>query len=103
MTIPTRLVADGGYSALNVTTATNYGTGPMTVYRVVVAVSAAAISYVIDSAGTTQTAANTVLTIPASTAVGTVYTINWPCLSGLALVPGAGVTLAMSYSAGNQG
>jgi len=103
MTMPTRLVADGGQTALNVTAATNYGTGLMTVYRVIVEVSAAAVSYVVDSAGTTQSAANTVLTIPASTAVGTVYTLNWPCIQGLALVPGAGVTLAMSYSVGNQG
>jgi hypothetical protein len=75
----------------------------MTVYRVVVQVSAAAVSYVIDSTATTQSAGNTVLTIPASTAVGTIYLLNWPCLQGLALVPGAGVTLAMSYSVGNQG
>lgn len=103
MTIPVRILADGGSSALNVTAATNYFTGVGQVARVVVNATAATISYVIDSTGTTQSAANTVLTIPASTAVGTVFTINWPISNGLSVVPGAGVTLAVSYSSGNQG
>jgi hypothetical protein len=103
MTVPIRLVGDGTYSALNVTAATNYGPDPITVYKVIVNVTAAAASYVIDSTGTTQTAANTVLTIPASTTVGTVYTLNWPFQFGFALVPGAGVTLSASYSTGTMG
>ena len=108
MTTPTRLVADGGYTALGVTSATNYNPNAtqtlMTVYRVIVNVSANAVSYVIDVlSGTTQTAGNTILTIPANTAAGTIYELNWPCILGLALVPGSGVTLAASYSVGNQG
>lgn len=112
MTVATRLVADGGYTALNITTATSlapvgtvnadnpaYGT----VYRVIVVVTAAAASSIIDSTGTTATAANTILTIPASTTQGTVYTLNWPFKQGLGIVPGSGVTLAVSWSVGNQG
>jgi hypothetical protein len=103
MTVPTRNVGDGGYSALNVTAATQLFTGVGTIYRVVVNVSAANASYVIDSAGTTQAAGNTILTIPASTTAGTVYTLNWPCLTGGAIIPGGTVTLAVSFAQGNEG
>jgi hypothetical protein len=111
MTTPTRLVADGGYTALDITTATNLvggGSGPNnpnsgTVYRVIVQATAAAISYILDSASATQTSANTILPIPVSTPVGTIYTLNWPFFQGLSVVPGSGVTLAVSYSVGNQG
>lgn len=103
MTLPTRLVADGGYSRLNIAAAVNLFTGQGTVYRVVVIVTAATASSVIDSAGTSATAPNTILTIPASTVQGTVFTLNWPCQAGLSIVPGAGVTLAVSFSEGEQG
>src|SRR3954462_15820378 len=98
MTVPTRLVADGGYSTENITAATNLCTGPGTVYRIIVNATAATISYIIDSTGTTQSAANTVLTIPASTTVGTILTIIWPFSAGISVVPGAGNTLAVSWS-----
>lgn len=103
MTIPTKLVSDGGSSALNITSAVNLFTGVGAVYKVIVNVSAASVCSIIDSTGTTATAANTVLTIPASTAVGTMYTLNWPFSQGLSVVPGSGVTLAVSYSQGLQG
>ena len=111
MTTPIRNVADGGYTALNITSATNLvgaGSGPNqpsngTVYRVIVVATAAAASYIIDSAGTSQSAINTILTIPASTPVGTVYYLRWPFFVGLSVLPGSGVTLAVSYSVGNQG
>ena len=103
MTVPTRPTADGGYSALNITTGTNLISGRCSVYKVVVVVTAAAASSIIDSTGTSATAANTILTIPASTAVGTVYTLNWPCFIGLSVVPGASVTLNVTYSEGALG
>lgn len=103
MTTSTRLVADGAYSVLNVTSAQSLFTGGGTIYRVIVNVSAAAASFVIDSTGTSQSSGNTILTIPASTTAGTVYDIAWPCIAGCALVPGSGVTLAASYAIGNLG
>jgi hypothetical protein len=103
MTVPTRPTSDGGYSALNITTGTNFITGRCTVFKVTIVTSAAAASTVIDSAGTSATAANTILTIPASTAAGTVYTLNWPCFVGLSVIPGASVVLACTYSEGALG
>jgi hypothetical protein len=103
MTVPVRLLPEGGSSALNLTTGTNLFTGVGAVYRVIVVVTAAAASSVIDSAGTSATSANTLLTIPASTLVGTVYYLAWPVVAGLSIVPGSGVTLAVSYSSGLQG
>ena len=103
MTTPTRPVGDGGYSALNITTGTNYITGRCTVFKVTIVASAAAASYVIDSAGTSQSNSNTILTIPASTAAGTVYTLNWPCFVGLSVIPGSSVVLACTYSEGTLG
>lgn len=103
MSIPTKLVADGGSSALNVTAATNLFAGVGTVYKVIVVVSAANACSIIDSTGTTPTSANTILSIPASAAVGTIYTLNWPVTAGLSVVPGASVTLSVSYSSGQLG
>jgi hypothetical protein len=103
MTVPTRSVGDGGYSALNVTSGTNLISGRCTVFKVIVVVTAAAASSVIDSTGTSATAANTILTIPASTTVGTMYTLNWPCFTGLSVIPGSGVTLSVTYSEGALG
>jgi hypothetical protein len=97
MTVFTRLVADGGYSALNLTGSTNLLAVPGTLYRVVVVVSAAAASTIIDSTGTSATAANTILTIPASTTAGTIYTLEWPLQVGLSVVCGSGVTLAVTF------
>lgn len=99
MTVFTRLAADGGYSALNLTSSTSVMAKPGTVYKVIVAVSAAAASTIIDSTGTSATAANTILVIPASTTAGTIYTLNWPLVNGLGVLPGASVTLCVTYSA----
>jgi hypothetical protein len=105
MTIPTRSVGDGGYTSLNIQGGApiNLITGRAIVFKVIVLVSAAAASSIIDSIGTSPSAANTILTIPASTAVGTIYSINWPCFTGLSIVPGSGVTLNVSYSEGAFG
>jgi hypothetical protein len=65
--------------------------------RVIVIVSAAAASSICDVNGACA-AANTVLSIPASTPVGTIYELNWPMASGIRVEPGAGVTLAVSYN-----
>lgn len=104
MTVETRLVADGAYSALNITGATQLGATPTngtrTCFKVIVVVSAAAASSICDTAASSPSAsaANTILTIPASTTQGTVYTLNWPCFAGLGIIPGSGVTLAVSWS-----
>jgi len=97
MTVSTSLLSDGGFSTLNITGATNVLGRPGTVYKVVVNATAAKDSTIIDSTGTTAAAGNTILTIPASTTVGTIFTLNWPCMAGIAVVPGSGVTLAVSF------
>lgn len=103
MTTPTRLVFDGGYTALDVAVASNFNVGQTTVYRVIVNVVSASAGAIIDSTGTTPTAANTILPIPASAPIGTIYTLNWKCFQGLSVVPGAGGALNVSYSVGDQG
>lgn len=110
MTMPVRTVWDGTYTALGITANTNLvaaGTAPDNpnsgcIYRVIVEVAPSSTAYILDSAGTTQSAANTILTIPSSTVAGTVYYIMWRFYNGLSVLPGSG-TLAVSYSVGDQG
>ena len=106
--MPTRLVADGGYTTLNIAAATqlspNAAATLMTVYRVVVNHVSAAAGYIVDTTDATPSSSDPiVLVIPANTAAGTVYKLNWPCFQGLGVVPGASGVLAVSFSVGNQG
>ena len=86
-------------SSLNITASTVVKATPGRVMRVVVMVTAAAASSINDCITTgAVAAANALLNIPASTAVGTVYNIDWPCANGITVAPGASVTLAISYT-----
>lgn len=103
---PARVHADGALysagaanSALNITATTVVKAAPGRVTRVVVVATAAAASTVNDCTTTgAVAAANTILNIPASTTVGTVYIVDWPCSQGITVAPGASVTLAISYT-----
>lgn len=95
--------AGAAYSRTNITAATNLGATTASDRRVLmsvqVVVTAAAASSILDDTSTTPAAGNTVLTIPASTTQGTIY--NWPAgyplNTGLSIVPGSGVTLAVVW------
>jgi hypothetical protein len=91
--------ARGGSSRLNITAATNVKTTPGRVYRVIVNNTSAAsgVSTIIDSTGTSVTAAATILVIPAAAAAGTTYLIDWPCAVGISVVPGSGAIISIAY------
>lgn len=96
MTAPVRQTENGWYTVLNSATA-NLKTGRGTVRRVIVNTTAASPSTVIDSTGTTVTAANTILVIPASTAAGTVYQLDWHCFQGISINCGGAMTLNVAW------
>src|SRR6185437_6048865 len=100
MTVPVRATTEGHYTVYNQATG-NLVTGAAGVRRVIVNTTAASASQVIDSTGTTPTAANTILTIPASAAVGTIYVLNWRCNTGLSVVCGGAMTLNVAYDSGS--
>ena len=87
----------GGSSAvLNITAATVVKASVGICYRVSVIVAGSATGTVNDVATTGGVAAaNQFGTIP--TTVGT-YVFEWPCGTGIVVVPGTGQTLAVSFS-----
>lgn len=89
--------ASGGQSSfLNATAGTIVKASPGRVGKVIVQITPTATAYVLDSVTAAQTAANTVLTIPIGTVAGTIYNLDFPCLTGISVVPGGG-TLAGSF------
>lgn len=100
MTVPIRFI-NSGYGRTNITAATNLGvtsSGDMRqVERVIVVVTGVTDSTIIDSTGTSATAANTILIIPAGTDAGTIFPLEYPCSAGIGVVPGTGATLAVVY------
>ena len=58
---------------------------------------ASTASTVIDAAGTSVMAANTVLTLPATTSAGTCLRLDWPMAVGIGVVPGTSGVMAVSY------
>src|SRR6185437_11666561 len=86
----------GNRAALNVTAATVLKNTAGICVSVAVVTAGSAAGTVNDVATTGGVAAaNQFGTIP--NAVGT-YTFNWPCGTGITVVPGAGQTLAVSFS-----
>ena len=84
-------IAQGGQSsALNISASTNLKATPGRVGKVIVQVAPTATAYVIDSVGTAQTAANTILTIPSGTVAGTVYNLDFPANVGISVIPSGG-------------
>lgn len=92
-----RTSAGGHASSLNITAAANVKTGVGRVYRVILNTAGSTATSIIDSAGTTATAANTIMTIPSTAAAGTVFVLDWPCATGISVVPGTSAVLAVSY------
>lgn len=86
----------GNRAALNVTAATVLKSAAGICVSVSVVVAGSAAGTVNDVATTGgAAAANQFGTIP--NAVGT-YDFNWPCGTGITIVPGAGQTLAVSFT-----
>lgn len=86
---------DGQYSRLNITAATVVKPASGRICKVCVNVAGAAGT--INDVATTGGAAagNLVFAIPA--VVG-VYELNFPCLSGIVVVPGAAQVVSVSYN-----
>lgn len=90
------LLEEGTLSVLNITAPTLVKLGPGRLFKVSVVVAGSATGTVNDCATTgAAAAANQFGTTP--NAVGTTP-FNWPCLSGIVVVPGTGQTLAVSYT-----
>lgn len=86
----------GNRAALNVTAATVLKNTPGICVSVAVVVVGSTVGTVNDVATTGGAAAtNQFGTIP--NAVGT-YQFNWPCGTGIVIVPGTGQTLAVTFS-----
>lgn len=85
----------GNRSVLNITAATvvKATSGVLVTVSVFVAGSAAGAAY--DLATNTPAAANEIGVIP--NAVG-LYEFQWPCSTGILIVPGTGQSVSVSYS-----
>jgi hypothetical protein len=90
------LVTDGGlHSSLDITTVTVVKSSPGRLCRVSVLVAGAA-GAVYDATSTSgNTAADEVWVIPATVGI---YTLNWPCLAGIVVSPGASQVVSVSYT-----
>lgn len=86
-----------GLSALNITSATNVKPSPGRIGTVCLNTAASSASSVIDSTGTSVSAANTVLTLPSTTVAGTCVRLDWPALVGISVVPGTNGVMSVSY------
>jgi hypothetical protein len=86
-----------GYQAnLTATAGVVAKSGGGRIVRVNVVAASTATGGIYDCAATASTAAaNKVFSIPAT--VGS-YPLDWPCTSGITLLPGAGMTLAVSLA-----
>ena len=100
MTVPSRPIASG-YGSINLTGSSTLGLSSAGDQRMILKVwviaTAANASSIIDSTGTTPSAANTILTIPSNTTVGTIYELNYPCSAGIGVVAGTNVTLGVTW------
>jgi len=94
--IYTRDVADAtGYVAnLTATTGNVVKTTNARLIKVAVVAASTATGGIWDAAAIASTAAgNKIFTVPATVGV---YTLEWPCASGIIATPGAGMTLAIT-------
>ena len=90
-------VKSGISSKLNITAATNVKNSSGRAVRIILNTAGSTASSIIDSTGVTVTAANTILTIPSTAVAGTIYYLDWPCVSGISVVPGTSAVIAISY------
>jgi hypothetical protein len=85
-------------SALNITTGTNLKTGAGMVTSVCLnTASSGGASSIIDSAGVSVTAANTIFAIPQAQTAPYCATFQIPFATGLSVVPGTSAVLTVSY------
>ena len=85
-------------SALNITTGTNFKTGSGMVTSVCLnTASSGGASSIIDSAGVSVTAANTIFAIPQAQTAPYCATFQIPFATGLSVVPGTSAVLTVSY------
>jgi urease beta subunit len=87
---------EGTNYTTNITANTNVKASAARLVRVVVLASAATTSTVCNDTAACA-AATSVLNIPASTTVGTVYYLNIPMATGIRVEPGAGNSFGMAY------
>jgi len=82
--------------AYNITAASAVKAAAGRLHKISVIVAGSAAGAAHDCAATGDAAAgNEIAVIP--NAVG-VYTVDWPCSTGIVIVPGTGQTIAVSYS-----
>ncbi len=91
-----QIVSAGGQrTALGLTTATVVKTGPGRACRVTVVIGGSAAGTINDVATTSGASMlNAVGVLPTTT--GT-YQIDWPCQTGIVIIPGVGQTIAIAY------
>lgn len=83
-------------TARAITAATVIKPNPGTVYSVLVVVAGSAAGSVYDANTTAgNTAANKIASIPDTAGV---VQVNWPCASGILVVPGTGQTLSVAFA-----
>lgn len=87
----------GFASGLNITAATLVKAAPGRLVRVSVVVPGTAAGSVNDAATVAAAAATNQIASVQATA-GNVVLFDWPCLAGIVVTPGAGQTLAVSYT-----
>jgi hypothetical protein len=87
-------------SLMGITATTLIKPTPGRLFSIVVEVVTAVAAITINDAPNvgTITAANTLLTIPVATPVGTIYQLNWPCFLGIAANFAGGATGSLSAS-----
>ncbi len=89
--------AGGNQSALNISAAGVIAAQAIRLFRVVVLASPGTTATFNDCATTGAAgSSNAILTVPALTAVGTIFELFWPCMSGLTLSAAGGGTFAVS-------
>ena len=96
--LPGQTVAgiSGTASKLDITAATVVKAGPGRLIRVSVLVAGSATGTANDCLTTGAAAtANEIFVIPETVGI---YTLEWPCLVGIVIVPGTGQTISVSYS-----
>lgn len=90
-----RVPEEGLLSTLNITAATIVKASAGRIFRFSVVVAGSATGTVNDCATTAAAAAsNQIATTP--TTLGTTI-LNWPCTTGIVIVPGTGQTIAVTW------
>jgi hypothetical protein len=89
-------VASGKTAVYNITTATVVKATPGRLVRISVIVAGSAAGTANDCATTGAAAVGNQITVIPNT-VGPMQPIDWPCATGVVVVPGTGQTLAVSY------